>query len=188
MQCKIEDCDKPVRYKNLCLCQKHYFRVWRYGRTENKKAKPFYDDARGYRFVYAPDHPLKVGRLNYIAEHRLVLFEKIGQAPMQCELCGVQLQWETCHVDHIDENKSNNAPDNLRSTCRTCNTRRNMKPAHLRMPNVSAITFDGETKTATEWSKDSRVKLSHGQILRRKKAGASDFDALFAPKITHKDK
>lgn len=188
MECKVDGCKNEIRYKSECLCQKHYFRQWRYGRLENKKPKDRFEDKRGYQFVYAPNHPLKVGKRNYIAEHRTVLYAKIGTALKSCEICGKSITWETCHVDHIDENKRNNDPSNLRPTCITCNTHRNLAPAHKRFKNSFAISYDGETKTATEWARDSRVKISHAQIRRRKLAGFSDYDALFAPKTTHKTK
>jgi hypothetical protein len=60
-----------------------------------------------------------------------------------------------------------------------------MPPAHKRIRNAIAITFDGETKTPHEWSKDPRVSVSGSQIRLRKKAGMSDEQALFAPKKTH---
>lgn len=43
----------------------------------------------------------------------------------------------------------------------------------------------GERKMAHEWSKDPRVNVTSSTILRRKRRGMSDYDSLFAKKITH---
>jgi hypothetical protein len=190
MQCKVEGCCKEVRYKAAQLCQMHYFRQRRNGTTElvRPKARPRYEDERGYQFIYAPDHPLVAKGQFYVAEHRAVLFASIGPGLMCCALCGVSLTWATCDVDHIDEDPRNNARSNLRPTCLRCNTWRSMPPAHMRVRNAIAITYDGETKTPHEWSKDPRVSVSGSQIRHRKKAGMSDEQALFAPKRTHNGK
>lgn len=47
------------------------------------------------------------------------------------------------------------------------------------------FTHEGETKCATEWAKDPRIKPSYGTLIRRKRAGMSDFDALFSKRKTH---
>jgi len=52
-------------------------------------------------------------------------------------------------------------------------------------PTVPMLTFNGETKTATEWQRDPRTKVNYSTILRRKRAGMTDEDALFSPKKTH---
>ena len=187
MQCRIDGCDGAVRYRAAQLCAKHYHRQRRNGTTDivRKAGRARFEDDRGYQHIHAPAHPLCNKGQIYVPEHRIVLYEAIGPDPMCCELCGKQLTWATCDVDHIDENPRNNARENLRPTCRQCNISRNMPPAHQRMRNSIAITFNGETKTPHEWGKDPRVTLSGGQIRHRKKAGMSDEDALFAPKRTH---
>ncbi|SOQ10381.1 hypothetical protein CFBP1573P_03056 [Pseudomonas syringae pv. persicae] len=42
-----------------------------------------------------------------------------------------------------------------------------------------------EKLTAEQWARDPRVLVSGATIRARKRAGKSDFDALFAAKITH---
>lgn len=187
MPCIVDGCCNEVRYKEKQLCQKHYFRQWRNGTVDVvRKARPKYEDKRGYQFVYDPNHPLTTKGRFYISEHRKVLYEQIGNSPMNCALCKKPLTWETCCVDHIDENKRNNDPSNLRPTCMTCNALRNLPPAHVRMKNAIPITWNGETKTANEWGKDDRINISGGQIRRRKQMGYTDEECLFMPKKTHK--
>ncbi|AZS56773.1 hypothetical protein C5E18_11885 [Pectobacterium parmentieri] len=52
-------------------------------------------------------------------------------------------------------------------------------------PTVPLLTFNGETKTATDWQRDPRTKVSYATILRRKRSGMTDEEALFSPKKTH---
>lgn len=70
---------------------------WRGGRIVDK---------HGYILVYAPWHPnarkRARGRGAYIAEHRLVMEEKLGRLLEREEV-----------VHHLDGNKANNRPENL---------------------------------------------------------------------------
>lgn len=64
---------------------------WRGGRTIRK----------GYAYLYRPEHPSAI-RGGYVAEHRLVMEEKLGRYLRRSEV-----------VHHADGNPANNAPDNL---------------------------------------------------------------------------
>lgn len=55
----------------------------------------------GYKYIYMPDHP-NCTSLGYIAEHRLVLENKIGRLLKHDEV-----------AHHINENKFDNSPENL---------------------------------------------------------------------------
>lgn len=175
-----------MRYKAACLCQLHYFRIRRGGTTDlvRKPARPRYEDERGYQFVYDPSHPLINRGQFYMPEHRKVLYEALGDGPMECELCQKPLTWRTCCVDHIDENPRNNARDNLRPTCMPCNAQRGQtEPATWSWTHK--LSFDGETKTPSEWARDPRVNVASTTILHRKRRGLSDEEALFSKKVTH---
>lgn len=187
MKCKADDCNRDAIYKSVCMCQKHYFRVMRNGTIDliRKTAKQRVEDDRGYQFLHSPNHPLLTHGQIYVAEHRIVLYAAIGLSPMKCELCSKSLTWKTCCVDHIDENPRNNERSNLRPTFNPCNAKRGVRPAH-EWSRTLAITFDGITQTAHEWSFDQRVNINGATIRRRKRAGMSDFDALFSEKKTHK--
>jgi hypothetical protein len=188
MLCCVNECGREAHYKEAALCQKHYFRQWRYGTTDLKRSpKPRQENPQGYQWIYRPDHPLRHKTSGYVAEHRAVLFEAIGPGPMDCAICGKHLTWKTCKVDHIDENVKNNVRSNLRPTCNRCNTWRSM-PAPVEWNRTHVVEFDGVKQTPAEWARDPRVHLSGRQIIVRKLAGMSDFDALFSPKRTHNGK
>ncbi len=195
MQCSVEQCEKPVRYKAACLCQKHYFRQWRYGTTETKLQTKKRDlgftrqprvsmPVRGYQRLYLPDHPL-ADTQGYVAEHRKVVFDRIGHSLHSCELCGKPETWATVHIDHIDNNPRNNDPANLRPLCRPCNTFRDYPERHT-MKGNHAIELDGVTLTANEWSRAGGGYLSHNAIVCRIKSGMTAEQALLTPKTTHK--
>lgn len=186
MKCKVAGCEKEATYVQQCVCQKHYFRMMRYGTydlTKSGKRKERSQNDRGYQMLHQPDHPLAMAN-GSVYEHRAVIYAKYGDNLPDCELCGKKLNWRIAHIDHIDEVVTNNIESNLRPLCGACNTNRSKKPAHNRKDAV-AITYLGETKTANEWARDPRVKVSNATIMRRKKLGMTDFECLFAPKITH---
>ena len=189
MKCKIDGCDRDSKFKAQQVCQKHYFRMMRYGTYELTtvgKRRYRSQNAKGYQMLHLPDHPLAMAN-GSVYEHRKVIYDKYGDTLPDCELCGKEISWKTVHIDHIDEVVTNNSPANLRPLCRNCNTRRNLRPQHERKDAI-AVTWDGETKTPNEWSRDPRVAVSNGTIVRRKKMGMSDYDCLFAPKLTHNGK
>ncbi len=186
MRCKVDGCDRAARYKADCLCQKHYFRVRRYGTTETTKVgKGCYRIVMpgGYIRIKRPDHPL-ADRAGWVAEHRAVVFDDIGPGPMNCELCGVGVTWATVHIDHIDETRDNNARSNLRPTCNACNTRRGRAPEHT-YQGRTPITWNGRTMTAHEWVRELGLGMSGSTVHRRLNAGQSVEQAMFGPKRTH---
>lgn len=195
MRCKVEGCDRDARYKADRLCQKHYFRKRRYGTTELKRvvdaiAKGYSRKYRitmpgkGYQRLYEPDHPL-ADKSGTVSEHRMVVFDRYGRNLPPCEICGKPMSWDDdIHIDHRDDDVTNNHINNLRPLCRPCNTFRNYPEQHT-IAGRHAITIDGVTKTPAEWARDPLVRVCGAQIMVRKRAGMSDYDAVFAPKKTH---
>lgn len=188
--CRVDGCDREVHYLEKQMCQRHYFRLWRYGTTELTRAgkrKQRVETSAGYQWIYLLGHPLRHRSSGYVAEHRAVLYADLGDGPLACELCGKQLTWRTCHVDHIDNDTRNNKRDNLRPTCSTCNTRRGMRPA-VEWDNTHKVEFQDERMTPAEWARDPRINVAGNTIIRRKSLGATDEQALFGAKKTHNGK
>lgn len=189
MKCKVESCDRDADYISQCVCQKHYFRMMRYGTYELTKVgrgKDRYQNGKGYQMLKIQSHPLAM-KNGLVYEHRKVVFDRFGEAIPPCEKCGKHVTWKTAHIDHIDEVITNNSPENLRVLCRACNVMRSR--VHIAQHTVNgrrSVTFNGETKTPTEWARDHRVRVSHTTITRRLKDGMSPEEALFAEKVTHK--
>jgi len=182
--CIVKNCDIAASRSKATLCEMHYMRMYRNGTFEKIHVpSERLNHSHGYIINYAPSHPLaqQNGR---VFEHRRIYHDCVSKTVDCCSLCGGDISWGTCHIDHINNNKQDNRPENLRATCTTCNTRRGRRPDH-EYPHCMAITAMGETKTPAEWARDKRVHVAGATIRRRKKQGMSDFDALFAPKKTH---
>lgn len=129
MKCKIEGCDSECRYMEQRVCQKHYFRMMRYGTYElikKGKRKSRSQNARGYQMLHMPEHPLAMAN-GCVYEHRAVIYAKYGENLPDCEICGKPLNWLNAHIDHIDENVINNSESNLRPLCVGCNTVTNIQ-------------------------------------------------------------
>jgi hypothetical protein len=88
--------------------------------------------AGGYLRVYVPDHPLASAQ-GLVQVHRLVLADEIGLDYAICPYCGRTVDWfgKGSHrlvVDHLDDNKINNSPENLVPSCTSCNAHRVLRP------------------------------------------------------------
>jgi len=187
MQCSVDNCEREATYKAAQLCQMHYFRVRRNGtvvKTPIGRALR-YVTPNGYITLYKSGHPLS-NKTNCVFEHRFVMWPIVGPDCRPCELCGKSQTWSTCHVDHIDDNRQNNSPTNLRILCRGCNVKRGFRPeSHEFRSKVGLIEFEGKRDTSTNWARDPRVKVSGNTIRLRKAAGMTDAEALFSDKVTH---
>lgn len=93
-----------------------------------------------YRSVAVPaDHPLATDAgkgYGKTYEHRLVLFNKIGNGIHNCNWCGKSLLWmvkggSAIVVDHLDGDEWNNSSDNLVPSCRRCNIQRSIRSNFL---------------------------------------------------------
>ena len=143
---------------------------------------------KGYILLNIPNHPLAQAN-GYVYEHRHVFHSHFKDSELSCELCGAPWLWRTYkdHIDHIDEDKSNNEILNLRPLCNACNVSRTKKIYH-EFKGGLPITHNGITDTPEYWSRTKDVKVTAACIRHRKSKGMSDYDALFMPKKTHNSK
>lgn len=97
----------------------------RLGWNGKSPAIGFSIDLDGYKVLTGVKHPLSQrGRLG---EHRMVLYDKIGPGPHKCHWCGKELEWGGILgivADHLNEDRSDNRPENLAPSCHSCNANR----------------------------------------------------------------
>lgn len=182
MDCKINGCDRAATYKKAQVCQMHYFRFMRTGKYDKRNPKYRIVNPAGYHFLYEPLHDMADNR-GYVSVHRFVLFNEFGHSLMECSLCKKPWLWHGgrgSHVDHVDEDITNNHISNLRPLCNSCNTRRGRKQEH-EYDHVRAIEYKGKTMTASQWAKEDFVPVAHYTIRNRLRACWSIEKALTKP-------
>ena len=129
--CSVDDCDRPHRGHGYCIM--HLYRYQRHGDPNYKRAEGTIT-SEGYRVVTRRDHPLAAGGASpgRVMEHRLVLYETIGPGDHHCHWCNRLVLWERSWpkdadalvVDHLDGDRLNNDPVNLKASCGVCNLKR----------------------------------------------------------------
>jgi hypothetical protein len=80
-------------------------------------------EATGYVIVKAADHPLAY-KTGSVYEHRKVAYDKYGPGPHSCNWCDTELEWTEIQVDHLNWDRQNNTPENLKISCQPCNVNR----------------------------------------------------------------
>ena len=189
--CSIEGCEKPIKFKADGICQMHYFRKMRTGHFGTSLCAPGerrMNHSGGYIMLRLPGHPLAQKHGN-VFEHRKVMYDIHGENLPPCELCGAESRWSsrTTHIDHIDRDKSNNDPSNLRVLCNPCNVGRDRKPPS-QWRGAMAIELNGVVKTPAEWARESDVGFCGASIARRIRLGMGPSDAIYGEKKTHNGK
>lgn len=126
--CSVEGCSGVATRVRAKMCEKHYSRIIRRETTPERAPRKYRYETHsaGYAVLYEPGHPLadKMGR---IYEHRAVLFAKHrygAEGCPSCYWCGQILVWKTLVVDHLNEDKMDNRPENLVPSCNRCNRAR----------------------------------------------------------------
>lgn len=123
-------------YCEACYCQ-----LRRTGSLERKMRNGKYTTSAGYVAVTSKDHPLAT-KYGYVYEHRMVAWEKEGGDSPSCFWCGATLEWKDAVVDHLNEKKDDNRPENLVVSCSNCNRARgSVLPFVLRMKSASFDSF-----------------------------------------------
>lgn len=128
-QCVAAECGKPSAMREFCW--EHGERLKKYGSLERPETPSRRTNNLGYILVKAPGHVL-VGHQGWVFEHRIVLHETIGPGVHACHWCGRSVSWDYSYprdldalvVDHLDEDRQNNEPDNLVPSCSPCNVAR----------------------------------------------------------------
>lgn len=183
MKCKIENCESGVMYKKDGVCQKHYFRKMRYGTYElTSKRKYRIQNPAGYQKIYEPNHVLS-NKDGYVYEHRFI-YHKKDDTPRKCVKCGTSINWKTLHIDHIDEDVTNNNIGNLRPLCRNCNTCRNRTVENL---TKTFVDCRGLRLSVQQWARRNDVKVASATIKKRLLKGQTAEEAIFGERKTHKN-
>lgn len=105
------------------MCERHYYRKRRTGSYDLKPRNAGWKKG-GYLVQTALGHPMSNAQ-GHAYVHRIVAFEKYGPGPQSCHWCSKGLPtWSCVKVDHLDEDKANNDPDNLVTACNDCNRAR----------------------------------------------------------------
>lgn len=153
-KCSVPECDKCIRSSGCRYCETHYYRIRRNGTLELKRKHNETLCLDGY----VKDSEAK--SLGFYRQHRRVLFEKIGEGSHKCHHCGTWLSWEKNYpehrdaltVDHLDEDKSNNDPDNLVPCCGACNLKRSQYKAIITFTRRFGIEMDGIVMLPKQWA------------------------------------
>ncbi len=123
-KCSVHKCEKTVVSRNNPYCDKHFGRLRRGADVNNDRLiKQQYTTASGYVVKTNSNHPMATKDFRLYA-HREVAHDKHAGVCPPCYWCGANLTWSDAVIDHLDEDKKNNVPDNLVVACNTCNRAR----------------------------------------------------------------
>jgi predicted nucleic acid-binding Zn ribbon protein len=122
-KCSVAGCGKPAFRVSYGLCECCYGRLRRNGTTAPPPPPKYRYKTRGYFKLLRPSHPL-ADKYGYVLEHRAVVYEATGATCPDCYWCGVALVWAQVSVDHLNEDKADNRPENLVVSCCDCNRMR----------------------------------------------------------------
>lgn len=180
--CQVEGCHRKARSAGSAYCETHYYRLRRTGRLDLRApvpAKPVLHHSNGYLVVRAPGHPLRQGKQSpYEYQHRTAYFEAYGCGPFQCHVCSKPVSWACMHVDHLNDDPSDNRIANLAAACPTCNQWRGKAKMVRTMRERYALMleYDGRTMAASEWA--AELGITRNALSWRLANGWSLADAL----------
>lgn len=155
-------------------------RVRRHGSTERRSTlKPgVIEHTGGYLLEHRPGHPLS--RLSKrVYQHRAVFHQHHGEGPFKCHWCGIQVTWETMHVDHLNDVVTDNDIGNLAASCARCNQARGLPKMRLTMKRAGRlITAHGMTMCVSDWAR--HLGLARWTLMGRLAKGMPPDEAMTA--------
>lgn len=159
--CTVEGCAKSVRSGHSPYCEMHYGQIRRNGHIGPTIRPRIIDHSDGYKLLGAPGHPLATkGQPYRIYEHRAVYYEHHGGGPFLCFHCGVEVNWGTMHVDHLNGKRDDNRIENLVASCPTCNQARGHEKVRRTMRDKFSpkLQFMGREQTLRDWADELGIK------------------------------
>lgn len=123
--CKITGCrGKATRKDNVC--ENHYCKMRRTGSYAGLIRSQKAVHGNYIRMVGngASQHPMASKNSKMLYEHRMVAYDSREGKCEDCFWCGKELTWSSCVIDHLNELKHDNSPENLLISCRHCNRAR----------------------------------------------------------------
>lgn len=142
--CITEGCGKAKGYASG-YCNSCYYRVHRTGTIDRRQLVQATTRPDGYRKVRAPGHPTATAS-GHSMEHRKVVFDALAGAPPTCFWCAKALRWEAKRrsndavvVDHLNDQKGDNRPENLVPACNRCNFARGHMLPFLRAMQEASV-------------------------------------------------
>lgn len=178
--CTADGCTKPARSGRSKYCEMHYYRLRRIGRLDlPQRGKARHRQSGGYWRVSAQGHPAADATW-FAYEHRRVFYDAHGAGPFECHVCGSQVWFDDMHVDHINDDPSDNRCCNLAPACPTCNQSRGFEKMRITSrANAKQYTAHGKTMCLSEWSE--HLGISRASIVWRMRNGWPN-DQVFSPR------
>ena len=175
--CLTQGCGRVAIRLKKTLCYGCYMRLYRKGTTDYHAPAELRLQSAGYLVQRAPGHSLtKKRRGNYEYQHRVVFYDRHGEGPFSCHWCDEVVSWDTMHVDHKDEDITNNDPDNLVPSCARCNLWRNYQKTRTAITAATGVflTAFGRTQCISQWAREVgisnvalKTRLTNGWSLER---------------------
>lgn len=129
--CTVHKCSSPAVRIGHGLCEKHYWRV-NHNKSFDLRPRVQLQTEHGYRMIKDENHPLAQKSNGWAFEHRIVAYEKYGEGIQKCHWCSIELEWNQVVVDHLNEQKLDNRPENLVTACTPCNRIRGAMVSFIR--------------------------------------------------------
>ena len=181
-ECGQPDCGKPAKCRGLF--NMHYSRLSRYGTLERSRTRrKTYTHTEGYIVEHAPGHRL-ANSSDEVFQHRRVFYDANGEGPFECFGCGKEVTWESMHIDHRDEVRTNNELSNLRASCPPCNTARGKTKISDIARKKSGLFWMGQAVTISDLARISG--MSKPGIKSRLDRMSID-EAMSTPKVMPSD-